>query len=100
MFWPDRFFHATKGDTLALFEREKCFENEYHNTRSLPFNENIADEVKSVTLVLLLGWFVIGVHFYKWYTVFLQGMRTPNAAVDCLQPEKSGTELTLYSNIY
>ncbi|KAH0893189.1 hypothetical protein HID58_055618 [Brassica napus] len=43
-------------DTPALFEREKCFENEYHNTRSLPFDENIADEVKSVTLVLLLGY--------------------------------------------
>ncbi|KAH0867166.1 hypothetical protein HID58_074188, partial [Brassica napus] len=45
---------ATKGDTPTLFEREKCFENEYHNTRSPPFDENIADEVKFVTLVLLL----------------------------------------------
>ncbi|KAL0655558.1 hypothetical protein Bca4012_076142 [Brassica carinata] len=66
--------HATKGDTPALFEREKCFENEYHNTRSPPFDENIADE----------------------------GMRTPNAAEDCLQPENSGTAVTAltgYSNV-
>ncbi|KAG2266407.1 hypothetical protein Bca52824_073486 [Brassica carinata] len=65
---------ATKGDTPALFEREKCFENEYHNTRSPPFDENIADE----------------------------GMRTPNAAEDCLQPENSGTAVTAltgYSNV-
>ncbi|KAH0867619.1 hypothetical protein HID58_074641, partial [Brassica napus] len=65
---------ATKGDTPALFEREKCFENEYHNTRSPPFDENITDE----------------------------GMRTPNAAEDCLQPENSGTAvtaLTVYSNV-
>ena len=55
-----------------------------------------------MTLDLLLGWFVIGVHFYMWYTVFLQGMRTPNAAEDCLQPENSGTAvtaLTVYSNV-
>ncbi|KAH0867952.1 hypothetical protein HID58_074974, partial [Brassica napus] len=66
--------HATKGDTPALFEREKFFENEYHKTRSPPFDENIADE----------------------------GMRTPNVAEDCLQPEKSGiavTALTVYSNV-
>ncbi|KAL0655118.1 hypothetical protein Bca4012_075702 [Brassica carinata] len=65
---------ATKGDTPTLFEREKCFENENHNTRSPPFDENIADE----------------------------GMSTPNAAEDCLQPEKSGTTLTalfVYSNV-
>ncbi|KAF3595935.1 hypothetical protein DY000_02022720 [Brassica cretica] len=65
---------ATKGDTPALFEREKFIENEYHKTRSPPFDENIADE----------------------------GMRTPNAAEDCLQPEKSGTAvtaLTVYSNV-
>ncbi|KAL0655968.1 hypothetical protein Bca4012_076552 [Brassica carinata] len=65
---------ATKGDTPALFEREKFFENEYHKTRSPPFDENIADE----------------------------GMRTPNVAEDCLQPEKSGiavTALTVYSNV-
>ncbi|CAN7076219.1 unnamed protein product [Brassica oleracea var. botrytis] len=65
---------ATKGDTPTLFEREKCFENEYHNTRSPPFDENIADE----------------------------GMSTPNAAEDCLQPEKSGTAVTalfVYSNV-
>ncbi|KAG2256098.1 hypothetical protein Bca52824_075392 [Brassica carinata] len=61
-------------ETPQRYEREKFFENEHHKTRSPPFDENIADE----------------------------GMRIPNAAEDCLQPEKSGTAvtaLTMYSNV-
>ncbi|KAF3551012.1 hypothetical protein DY000_02006293 [Brassica cretica] len=68
------FFSRNQRRHPQRYEREKCFENEHHKTRSPPFDENIADE----------------------------GMRIPNAAEDCLQPEKSGTAvtaLTTYSNV-